>query len=87
MNWPALMRAGLGRAGLRPAEFWALTPLELMLMLGLDAAADASLPRGGLVALMARFPDPGDAPSRRSGTTAPYAAGIAPAGEKETADE
>lgn len=34
-DWPALLRVGVA-AGLRPAEFWALTPSELVLVLGLD---------------------------------------------------
>lgn len=34
-DWPALLRAGIS-AGLRPVEFWSLTPMELMLVLGLD---------------------------------------------------
>lgn len=25
LDWPGLMRAGLGRLGLTPKEFWALT--------------------------------------------------------------
>ncbi len=33
-DWPALMRAGLRGLGLRPQEFWALTPAELAVMLG-----------------------------------------------------
>ncbi len=33
------MRAGLRGLRLRPAEFWALTPAELMLMLGQDGLA------------------------------------------------
>lgn len=37
MDWPALMRVGIGQRGLLPAHFWALTPFELMLVLGLDA--------------------------------------------------
>ena len=28
-DWPGLMRAGICGLGLRPAEFWALTPAEL----------------------------------------------------------
>ncbi|MGK7652587.1 phage tail assembly chaperone [Roseovarius sp. B08] len=34
IDWPALMRAGIRGLGLRPWEFWALTPAELELMLG-----------------------------------------------------
>lgn len=60
LDWPAMLRAGLGGLGLRPAEFWALTPHELALMLGLDRAP-APLGRDRLRALMARFPD-GPAP-------------------------
>lgn len=36
-DWPNLLRAGVQGAGLRPAEFWALSPAELVLILGLDA--------------------------------------------------
>lgn len=56
MDWPALMRAGLNGLGLTPAEFWALTPAELQLMLGLTEAR-APLLRDGLAALMAAYPD------------------------------
>lgn len=70
------MRAGMGRAGLRPAEFWGLTPLELMLLLGLDPA-DAPLARPGLADLMARFPDL--PPPDRNREAAPPAAGPAAA--------
>jgi len=56
------METGLGRLGLRPRDFWAMTPREL------DAAiagafgppADAAPGRGELESLMARYPD-GDA--------------------------
>lgn len=37
-DWPGLLRAGLRGLGLQPAQFWALTPCELMLMLGFDPA-------------------------------------------------
>ena len=33
IEWPALMQAGIRGLGLRPVEFWALTPAELMTML------------------------------------------------------
>ncbi|MBC6407072.1 MAG: phage tail assembly chaperone [Rhodobacteraceae bacterium] len=54
--WGALMQAGLHGLRLRPADFWALTPHELMLMLG---TADQSRPlsRARLDALMRTFPD------------------------------
>lgn len=50
------MRAGIKGLGLRPAEFWALTPAELMLMLGQEAG-EAPLLSEGLAALMAAYPD------------------------------
>jgi uncharacterized phage protein (TIGR02216 family) len=37
-DWPALLKLAL-QGGLRPAEFWALTPRELVLTLGLDEVA------------------------------------------------
>lgn len=55
-DWPALMRAGLRVLGLKPAEFWALTPAELRLMLG-EAKGNAPLARDGLDALMRAYPD------------------------------
>lgn len=54
--WPALMRAGLRDLGLRPAEFWALTPAELMVMLGRDRDS-GPMDRAGFDALRAAFPD------------------------------
>jgi uncharacterized phage protein (TIGR02216 family) len=56
LDWPGLMRAGLRGLGLRPAEFWALTPVELMLMLGREAGVGA-LTRARLDALLQQFPD------------------------------
>lgn len=52
------MRAGLRGLGLRPHEFWALTPAELRVMLG-DPGTKAPLMRQGLEALMAAYPDDG----------------------------
>lgn len=61
LDWPGLMRAGLmrtelGGLGLHPAEFWALTPAELALMLGSEAGR-APLTRARLNALAQAFPD------------------------------
>ncbi len=56
MDWPGLMQAGLHLLRLRPAEFWALTPAELQIMLGADAAK-APLGRLQLDALLRDFPD------------------------------
>jgi uncharacterized phage protein (TIGR02216 family) len=55
-DWAGLMRAGLGQLGLLPREFWALTPFELRVMLGLEVHAPA-LTRARLEELAARFPD------------------------------
>lgn len=55
-DWPALMQAGLRGLGLKPAEFWALTPAELRVMLG-DARGTAPLGRARLDALMQAHPD------------------------------
>lgn len=55
-DWPALMRAGMRGLGLSPAEFWALTPSELELMLG-GPGGSAPLMRDRLDELMRDFPD------------------------------
>ncbi|PKP84350.1 MAG: hypothetical protein CVT80_08625 [Alphaproteobacteria bacterium HGW-Alphaproteobacteria-2] len=55
LDWGGLMRAGIAGLGLRPWEFWALTPGELALMLG--EGRGPGLGRAGLAALMARYPD------------------------------
>ena len=55
-DWPALLRAGVQGLGLRPAEFWALTPVELRLMLG-EGRGPRPMARDGLEALVAAFPD------------------------------
>lgn len=55
-DWPGLLRAGLHGLGLKPAEFWALTPAELMLMLGVDEAS-APMGRARLEELTRAFPD------------------------------
>jgi uncharacterized phage protein (TIGR02216 family) len=56
LDWPGLMRAGIRGLGLRPAEFWQLSPAELALMLG-EAAGAAPLTRARLHELAERWPD------------------------------
>ncbi|WP_199178551.1 rcc01693 family protein [Acidimangrovimonas sediminis] len=56
LDWPGLMRAGLGTLGLEPRAFWALTPVELMLMLGIGGGA-GPLTRVRLEELAAAYPD------------------------------
>ena len=55
-DWAALMRAGFRQLGLTPAQFWALTPAELLMLLGQDAAS-VPMNRRQLQALAERFPD------------------------------
>ena len=58
-DWPGLMRAGMLGLRLRPVEFWALTPAELLLMLGLDGA-QPTMARARLEELAAAYPDKGN---------------------------
>lgn len=55
MDWAGLLRAGLQGLGLRPDEFWNLTPHELRMMMGAEQAQ--TLTRAGLDRLLAAFPD------------------------------
>ena len=38
MDWHGLMLRGLRDLGLCPRDFWALTPIELLVMLGMEEA-------------------------------------------------
>ncbi|WP_420344651.1 rcc01693 family protein [Paenirhodobacter sp.] len=69
LDWPGLMRAGLRGLGLRPVEFWALTPAELSMMLGREAVKPP-LTRARLGELQRQWPDlprPQRAPEKPSG--------------------
>jgi uncharacterized phage protein (TIGR02216 family) len=55
-DWASLMRAGMRGLGLKPWEFWALTPAELQLMLG-EGSGAKPMGRARLADLMAAFPD------------------------------
>ena len=59
LDWAGMLRAGLVRLHLTPAVFWALTPAELMLMLGLERATPA-MGRDRLAELLRAFPDRAD---------------------------
>jgi len=61
LDWPALMRAGLHDLRLHPRDFWALTPAELSLMLGVGPQS-RPLGRSRLEELIAAFPDPSKGP-------------------------
>jgi uncharacterized phage protein (TIGR02216 family) len=56
LDWPALLRAGLQTLRLKPAEFWALTPAELGLMLGLGGRT-LPMSRSELDDLSRLYPD------------------------------
>ncbi|WP_375227422.1 rcc01693 family protein [Roseobacter sp. S98] len=56
LDWPALLRAGVRGLGLKPDEFWKLTPAELRLMLG-EPGTSGPLLSSGLQALMDAWPD------------------------------
>ena len=56
LDWPALLRAGLLALRLRPADFWALTPGELGLLLGLDARP-LPMDRARFLTLSEQHPD------------------------------
>ncbi|MCA0044704.1 rcc01693 family protein [Celeribacter litoreus] len=55
-DWPALMRLGIKGLGLHPRDFWALTPAELLLMLGAGSGT-APMGRSRLEELAKAFPD------------------------------
>ena len=58
IDWPGLMRAGMGRLGLTPDQFWRLSPVELRIMLGAEAAVPP-FTRARLEELAAAYPDQG----------------------------
>ncbi|MBM9595206.1 rcc01693 family protein [Roseitranquillus sediminis] len=55
-DWPGLMRAGCRGLGLTPQQFWQLTPVELLILLGRDVG-QAPLNRQRLEELARAFPD------------------------------
>ena len=62
MDWPGLIRVGIGPArlgglGLTPAAFWARTPAELALRLGVEPGKGGAMTRDRLAELVARYPD------------------------------
>ncbi len=38
-DWSALLKVAVQQGGMKPSEFWCLTPAELSLCLGLDQVA------------------------------------------------
>jgi uncharacterized phage protein (TIGR02216 family) len=73
VDWPGLMRLGLGALRLSPEAFWSMTPAELGLALeGADIvpiAGTGFMGRRRLVELMAAFPDgPGAGTAKGGGS-------------------
>lgn len=69
-DWPGLMRAGLHNLRLHPDQFWALTPVELALMLGISVGSK-SMNRNRLQDLLQAFPDavkPNETEARDAGS-------------------
>lgn len=56
LDWASMLRAGFRSSGLRPHEVWALTPAELLLLIGPNQGV-LPLRRQGLKALIEAFPD------------------------------
>ena len=61
VDWPGLMRLGLGALRLTPEAFWSMTPAELRLALEgagvLPVGGAGPMGRARLAELMAAFPD------------------------------
>jgi len=55
LDWASLLRVGVQGLGLKPSEFWRLTPAELRLMLG--ETSPAAMGRARLDEMLAAFPD------------------------------
>jgi uncharacterized phage protein (TIGR02216 family) len=63
IDWTTLIGVGVGRLGLAPDAFWAMSPVELRAALGGFRSGAEPLGRDALEALMAAHPDRGeDAP-------------------------
>lgn len=56
--WGRLLRLGVVSLGLRPVEFWALTPAEFLLMAGIEGAGPGAMTRSRLRDLEARLTAP-----------------------------
>jgi len=56
-DWPAMMRIGLHQLRLKPDELWQLTPLEFMVISGLEGRRSSVMTRADLMGLCTQFPD------------------------------
>jgi uncharacterized phage protein (TIGR02216 family) len=59
VDWTALIGVGMGRLGLTPDAFWAMSPVELRSALGGLGSRSKTLGRDDLAKLMAAHPDKG----------------------------
>jgi len=57
IEWRALMQTGVCVLGLKPDEFWALTPAEFIFLATDGRSAQTPMNRKALAMLMTRFPD------------------------------
>lgn len=55
-DWAALLRIGLHQLRLTPSEVWALTPLEFLILLGIEGGPPP-MARARLEELARSFPD------------------------------
>lgn len=55
-DWAAMMRIGLHQLRLTPGEFWSLTPLEFLVLLGLEGGPPP-MARARLEELSRAYPD------------------------------
>ncbi len=60
-DWPALMRLGIKEMRLKPDDFWALSPAEFLLIMGINEAS-APMARKRLIELATAYPDLKEAP-------------------------
>lgn len=58
MDWTGLIRLGLRDLRLSPENFWALTPIELLVIAGKEAGS-GPMTRAALGALVRAYPDTG----------------------------
>lgn len=56
MHWQGFIRLAFEQLGLKPSDFWQLTPAELFLFLGVDTSP-VPFSRTHLDELVRRFPD------------------------------
>lgn len=65
-DWAAMMRIGLHQLRLTPWEFWALTPLEFLVLLGLEGGPPP-MARARLEELSRAYPDNMETPMQGEG--------------------